>query len=220
MGIEKIEIRNNYSLLNQDWTPHQCLNIITSKNGGGKTAFVNEVKKYFPKAIFLNEKFIENFFISKYLIEYVKKFQKNTYETIIYKYISEFYDKLNLSEDFIQEFEKFSKRLNLLITIDKDAIKAGIIRFRNNLGNKIEFNQISNSEKTAFILWLATKCEADILILDNVDAVFYNSNIFYELLFEVSNAKQIISTSSQKVEILPEYQFIIENGKIEKYAKN
>lgn len=215
----KIKIENNPFLKNQEVELNYSFNIITSKNGGGKTAFVNEVRQYYKKAIFLNQGFIDNFFTSKYLNEYVGKFQKNNYTTIIYRYISEFYERLNSGENFTEEFEEFAQRLNLSIVIDKDAINAGILRFTNNQGDKIAFNEISNSEKTAFILWLATKCESDILILDNIDSVFHNCNMFYELLSKVSDNKQIISTSNREIEILQEYQCKIENG-IVKNAKD
>lgn len=218
MFIDKAIIKEHEILNDQVWVPNEGLNIITSKNGGGKTLFANKVKKSFKKAIFLNQQFIDNFFTSRYLNEYVKNFKKNTYETIIYKYISEFYSRLNSGENFTEEFNQFSQELHISIGIDKEAINAGIIRFINNLGNKIDFNNISNSEKTAFVLWLATKCETDILILDNIDAVFYDSNVFYTLLYKLSDTKQIISTSNRKVEILQECQFVIEDGKIEKYV--
>ncbi len=215
----KIKIENNPFLKNQEIELNYSLNIITSENGGGKTAFVSEVRQCYKKAIFLNQEFIDNFFTSKYLNEYVGKFQKNNYTTIIYRYISEFYERLNSGENFTEEFEEFAQRLNLSIVIDKDAINAGILRFTNNRGDKIAFNEISNSEKRAFILWLATKCESDILILDNIDSEFYNCNMLYKLLSKVSDTKQIISTSNREIEILQEYQFKIENG-IVKNAKD
>ena len=142
----KIKIENNPFLKNQEIELNYSLNIITSENGGGKTAFVSEVRQCYKKAIFLNQEFIDNFFTSKYLNEYVGKFQKNNYTTIIYRYISEFYERLNSGENFTEEFEEFAQRLNLSIVIDKDAINAGILRFTNNRGDKIAFNEISNSE--------------------------------------------------------------------------
>ena len=215
----KFKIESNPILENQEIELNHFLNIITSANGGGKTAFVSEVKQCCEKSIFLNREFIDNFFISKYLNCYVRKIQKKKYETIIYKYISEFYERLNSGENFIEEFEEFAQQLNISIVIDKDAINAGILRFINNRGNKIAFNEISNSEKTAFILWLATKCKSDILILDNVDSVFHDCNMFYMLLSKISDAKQIVSTSNRKIEILQEYQFKIKN-RIVKNAKD
>ena len=210
----KIKITNNPFLKNQEIALNYSLNIITSENGGGKTAFVNEVKKHYKRAIFLNREFIDNFFTSKHLNEYVGKFQKNNYTTIIYGYISEFYERLNSGENFTEEFEEFAQRLNLLIEIDNDAINAGIIRFTNNSGNKIAFNEISNSEKTAFILWLATKCESDILILDNVDSAFCDCNIFYSLLSQVSSNKQAISTSNRNIFGFEDCIFDIQDGMI------
>lgn len=216
----KIKIGNNPILENQEIELNYSLNIIRSKNGGGKTAFVKEVKQCYKKAIFLNTEFIYNFFTSKHLNEYVGKFQKNNYTTVIYKYISEFYERLNYGESFVEEFNEFAQKLNLSIVIDKDAINAGILRFTNNRGDKIAFNEISNSEKTAFILWIATKCVSDVLILDNIDCVFFDCNIFYGLLSGISDSMQIISTSNRKIEILQEYQFEIENGIVNKNLTN
>jgi hypothetical protein len=214
--MQKIQIKNHYLLKDQEIELNSSLNIITSINGGGKTAFVNEVKKHYKRAIFLNREFIDNFFTSKYLNEYVGKLQKNTYETVIYKYISEFYERLNSGENFIEEFEEFAQQLNLSIIIDKDAINGGVLMFANNRANKIAFNEISNSEKTAFILWLATKCESDILILDNIDAVFYDYNMFYSLLSRASSNKYIISTSNRNIFGFEECIFDIQDGIITK----
>ena len=214
--MQQIKIENHYFLKDQEIELNSSLNIITSINGGGKTAFVNEVKKYYKRAIFLNREFINNFFTSKFLNEYVGKLQKNTYETVIYKYISEFYERLNAGENFIEEFEEFAQQINLSIIIDKDAINGGVLRFANTRGNKIAFNEISNSEKTAFILWLATKCENDILILDNVDSVFCDCNIFYSLLSQDSSNKYIISTSNKDIFGFEEYIFDIQDRIITK----
>jgi len=214
--MQKIKIENNYFLKDQEIELNSSLNIITSINGGGKTAFANEVKKHYKRAIFLNREFINNFFTSTHLNKYVGKLKKNTYETVIYKYISEFYERLNAGENFIEEFEEFAQQLNLSIVIDKDAINGGVLRFTNNSGNKIAFNKISNSEKTAFILWLATKCEIDILILDGIDAVFYDYNMFYSLLSRASSSKQIISTSNKNIFGFEDCVFDIQDGIIAK----
>jgi hypothetical protein len=214
--MQKIQIKNHYLLKDQEIELNSSLNIVTSMNGGGKTAFVNEVKKHYKRVIFLNREFINNFFTLRYLNEYMGKFRKETYETVIYKYISEFYERLNAGENFIEEFEEFAQQLNLSTIIDKDAINGGVLRFTNNRGNKIAFNEISNSEKTAFILWLATKCESDILILDGIDAVFYDYNIFYNLLSQVSSNKQIISTSNKDIFGFEDYIFDIQDAIIAK----
>ena len=219
-----IKIENNPVLKNQDVELNHSLSIIKSINGGGKTIFVNEVRKCYKNAIFLNREFIFDFFTSRHINDYVGKFKKNNYTTVIYKYISEFYERLDCGESFVEEFNEFAQKLNLSISIDKNAINAGILRFINNSGSlfyeRIQFDEISNSEKTAFILWIANKCVSDVLILDNIDCVFFDCNIFYGLLSDISDSIQIISTSNREIEILQKYQFEIENGIVNKSLTN
>ncbi len=198
MGIDKIEIRDHDSLLNQDWTPHTGLNIITSKNGGGKTKLLEYIYgKYHSKdrnikALLTS---IHNFKNYLEIKDYAKKNMippesrqfEEEYEMIL---------KLQTEQSLINECNAFLSSLGLHIKLYDAMVKGGALYFqsRNNIVG-LPLKSLSTGEKTAFILWLITKCQKipNILLLDEFDSSMDDDIVlnFYEILESMSHKTQI-----------------------------
>lgn len=218
-----ITIETHHILKNQTWNPNTGLNIITSKNGGGKTSLLQYI---FSK----NENISNRFFDS------VDRFECKT-DLALYMYtnphnLNDFgqvylilYSLRDSDESKVVECNEFFQELGLHIRIDNWTRNSGRIRFANHTGNFIAFNQISTGEKTAFILWLIMQSnpKPKILLLDEFDSAMDEDIVsnFYKHLITISEQgiQIFIATHRRKSLVLDEQNIRNNSDGTSKYTR-
>lgn len=230
MFIDKVIIKEHEILNDQVWVPNEGLNIITSKNGGGKTKLL----EYIANKYRVNHNIthisasVQHFKCIERIEEYGKtKKLTRPPESRQFTHLYPIITHLPSNKALINECNGFFERLQLDISLDEGFVEGYRLLFnhpRCKDNKRLSLNELSTGEKTAFILWLMMheNPKPDVLLLDEFDSAINDDllQIFYRQLQELSKECQIFATTKRKVEILPEYKFVIENGKIEKYAKD
>lgn len=239
MGIKKIIFEGHEVLSdngNNPWIPNQSLNIITSKNGGGKTSLLRYINERYNNnennIIRFISTSISSFRSSLYLNEYRQHSLRGIRPVIYreyspeYKFISELYDREEHGENLLDDCNAFLNSLSVNIQLESYMINAGRLRFINIRNNaKLSIDEISTGEKTAFILWLITKSEPkpNVLLLDEFDSSIGHNIVrdFYNKLVDFSQQYKIqifIATHRVTNQTLPTTdkftKWIIEDGMI------
>jgi recombinational DNA repair ATPase RecF len=216
MGIDKVIIKEHEILNDQVWVPNEGLNIITSKNGGGKTSLLR----------YINEKYKESHNI-RHIFDHTSSFptltdvalyrNEHNYNQLDINYQSSLrhassyqnfvpvqkamYEIRNTTNDSaIIDCNKFFEKSSLHIRIADWSKNYGRTLFISN-GKEVEFKNISNGEKTAFILWLITRenPKPNVLLLDELDSSMNDDVLgdFYGHLQNLSKEYQIFITTNR-----------------------
>jgi len=210
MGIKKIIFEGHEVLSdngNNPWIPNQSLNIITSKNGGGKTKLL----EYIASKYRVNHNIThisaspQHFRCFEQIVEYSKARKltrppESRHFTHLYPVIT----YLPGNKELIQSCNAFFNKLTLDISLDEGFVQGHRLLFnhpRCKDNNRLALSQLSTGEKTAFILWLITKSEPkpNVLLLDEFDSTINDDvlSAFYGQLQMLSKECQIFITTNR-----------------------
>ena len=211
MGIDKIAIKGHVILKDQTWPQNgklnQGLNIITSKNGGGKT----KILEYIANKYRVNHNIthisasVQHFKCIEDIAQYGKpKKAIRPPEARQFVHLYPVITHLPSNKELIQDCNSFFVRLKLDISLDENFVQGYRLLFnhpRCKDNKRLPLSELSTGEKTAFILWLMMheNPKPDILLLDEFDSSINDDilQIFYRQLQELSKECQIFATTNR-----------------------
>ena len=213
MVIDKIIIKNHSDNILKDfiWDErtglNERLNIITSKNGGGKTKLL----EYIASKYRVNHNIThisaspQHFRCFEQIVEYSKAKKltrppESRHFTHLYPVIT----YLPGNKELIQNCNAFFNKLTLDISLDEGFVQGHRLLFnhpRCKDNNRLALSQLSTGEKTAFILWLMMHetQKPDVLLLDEFDSTINDDilDAFYGQLQMLSKECQIFITTNR-----------------------
>ena len=228
MGIEMITIKDHEFLKDQKWIPNEGLNILTSRNGGGKTKLLEYIaSKYHINYDIQNiSTSVQNFRSLEDTEQYRKTKNMRPLEVRQFVRPYDVITHLPDNKELIQKCNVFFQELALDVRLDEDFVQSYRLLFRHTrikTKRPLTLSQLSTGEKTAFILWLIMQenPKPDVLLLDEFDSSMDDDNIseFYKAILLLSKNVQVFIATHRTKELVTDDQerkwWRINNGVID-----
>lgn len=207
MSITSITIQENEFLKDCHQFPVNAgLNIITSKNGGGKTKLLEYIYKNYPKVRKISTS-VQHFKCFEEIDKYEKMPSKDIRPPESRQFIDEYkaITYLPRNAKIVQQCNEFFENLKMDIRLHNvSVVELYRLLFKHtkvDTKKPLKLSELSVGEKTAFILWLITQQEQkpSVLLLDEFDSTINEDVLdkFYEILLILSKEMQIFITTNR-----------------------